>query len=745
MQRTLRQSRQSGNLNLSAKELTDVPEAVFFPNKHMDSDEKHWECRDLVKLDLSYNDLVAIPPAIEQLKALTWLKIKQNQIAEVPPQLGTLHALVYLDLSNNKLHGAPACLGQLVQLRELALSGNALTTLPDDMGRLSRLEVLALEHNHLARLPPSLGALKLLRRLTVQHNTLDDDGLPDSLFASLVHLDTLDLSHNTLSTVPPLDTLAHLKLLDLRHNRLVTFPSLPKAATASSVLDQVLLGHNRLTVLPADQLARVQTSLSVLDVRGNKIAHLPAQVASLSKLKSLDLTNNDLTDLPSGLGSLASLNHLLVDGNPLRAIRQAVLAGGCVALKKYLQTRQPPRPTTATSTSLAAASPSTTSPATTSSSTKSSTTPPTTNASAPPGIATARAFPDHILRDAISSGVLDMTNHRTLELSISLPCVRLGSALLHLNISQNGLDRLPHGLEALVSLQTLTAEDNRLTHLPLAVAHLPRLQALRLKRNRLSDATLAEIIAPDATIRCTLQAHCNYRELDVRHNALTAAPPALAAFQALDTLLLSFNKLTSLNGVDWAAMTKLTSCLVSDNQLESIGTIHLAPSLTSLNVENNNLRHIPLALGQSPNLRLVNVQGNPQRHIRYTIVQRGPQAVLQYLRDQHEQPTTTVTLHPSVPIIPLQSAAATPPPAFPPSSATAIISSGTKRPHGTTMPDTTARLAKKPTPSSSETLTELDAKIRAAEAQYERGGLSTAAEWALKKQLAQWRKQRHDR
>ncbi|RHY12772.1 hypothetical protein B5M09_008045 [Aphanomyces astaci] len=99
MQRTLRQSRQSGALNLSARDLKDIPKAVFFPNMHMESDEQHWECRDLVKLDLSYNDLVAVPADVEQLQALTWLKLKQNQLTDIPPQLASLTSLVYLDLS----------------------------------------------------------------------------------------------------------------------------------------------------------------------------------------------------------------------------------------------------------------------------------------------------------------------------------------------------------------------------------------------------------------------------------------------------------------------------------------------------------------------------------------------------------------------------------------------------------------------------------------------------------------------
>ncbi|ETV96612.1 hypothetical protein, variant 1 [Aphanomyces invadans] len=673
MQRTLRQSRQSGVLNLSARDLKDIPEAVFYPTKCMESDENLWECRDLVKLDLSYNDLVTVPQDVEHLQALTWLKLKQNQLTDVPPQLGSLTSLVNLDLSNNKLTQAPAFLGLLVQLRELSLSANGLRSLPDDFQHLGQLEILSIHENELTHLPRSIENLAKLRELSAHQNALVS--LPP--LSSLVLLETLNLSKNKLTEVPSLEPLSRLKSLDLRQNRLNIMPLLP----SPSVLAIVFLGHNRLHTL--DQLDKLAPALTVLDVRCNQLEVVPSTIASLVHLKSLDVSNNNLAELPNELGRLASLNHVLLDGNPLRSIRRSVIAGGCVALKNYLAARDSQSsqsPMEAATVSIDGA-----------------------------------GIPDYLLRDGCASGVLDLTNRRMLDISQVAMAPRLGATLVHLNVSQNGLKELPANLNNLHLLQSLTAEDNYLTHVPVDVAELTRLRSLRLQKNRLTDSAIRTIIESTAPIRYTLV------ELDLRHNNLTAVPPGLSAFQALDTLLLSFNKITTLDGVQWTNMTKLTTLLVSNNLLASLGSVHEAPSLTSFNVENNDLSHIPSALGRAPHLNLLNIQGNPQRQIRSTLVLRGPQAVVQFLRELETPPISTAASKRTVDNMDGLADVKSPPKkkSFQPVGATVV-------------PQTPARPVR---------LESLNQQIRAAEEELDGFGVSNARAAALKKELANLRAQ----
>ncbi|KAG9405577.1 hypothetical protein AC1031_003481 [Aphanomyces cochlioides] len=693
MQRTLRQSRHTGSLNLSARELKDVPDAVYFPRRHKEVDEKPSDWKDLVKLDLSYNDIVTLSPDIEQLKALTWLKLKQNQILDLPSQLGALRKLVFLDVSNNQLLRAPQCLSQLQELRELSLSGNSIKSLPDDIGLLVKLESLTVDQNQLCEIPASVGAMALLRTFTAQENSLE--ALPES-FQSLELLETIDVSKNKLSTMPSLEAMSRLKSVDLRHNQLTDLPPLP--STAPSTLEQVFAGHNRLSAIASDQIARVGASLTLLDLRFNQLELLPSSVSTLVRLKTLDVSNNNLIDLPSGLGSLESLNHLAVEGNPLRyavlptpvfistlgssrSIRQSVLAGGTAALKQYLLSKNPQEteesnPTEAKTTS------------------------------------SSETLPDHLVRDACASGVLDISNQRSLDFS-SWTIPRFNTTLVHLNVSKNGLTALPSGLGAFTSLQTLKAEDNHLTELPADLASLPRFQALRLQRNHLTNSGIASVINSAALVRLTLQ------ELDLRHNELTEVPQGLNSFASLDTLLLSNNKLSSLGShVEWRHMTKLTTVHLSHNQLESLGSIYLAPCLTALNAENNNLQEIPLEFGHCPHLCLLNIAGNPQRGIRYSFVQKGSRAVLQYLREQVTPPLAAV-----------------------------------KRPILGDHTDSNRSVRRKPAMETQEahelpptaesddaqlTLAQLNEKIKAAEVQLDGYSLSTAKQ-ALLKDLARWR------
>ncbi|KAF0736353.1 hypothetical protein Ae201684P_007226 [Aphanomyces euteiches] len=664
MQRTLRQSRHTGSLNLSARELKDVPDAVYFPRRHKEVDEKPSDWKDLVKLDLSYNDIVTLSPDIEQLKALTWLKLKQNQILDLPSQLGALRKLVFLDVSNNQLLRAPQCLSQLQELRELSLSGNSIKSLPDDIGLLVKLESLTVDQNQLCEIPASVGSLALLRTFTAQENSLE--ALPES-FQSLELLETIDVSKNKLSTMPSLEAMSRLKSVDLRHNQLTDLPSLP--STTPSTLAQVFAGHNRLSAIASDQIARVGASLTLLDLRFNQLELLPSSVSTLVRLKTLDVSNNNLIDLPSGVGSLESLNHLAVDGNPLQSIRQSVLAGGTAALKQYLISKNPqvtdePNPTEAKTSS------------------------------------SSDTLPDHLVRDACASGVLDISNRRSLDFS-SWTIPRFNTTLVHLNVSKNGLTALPSGLGAFTSLQTLKAEDNHLTELPADLASLPRLQALRLQRNHLTNSGIAS-------------------ELDLRHNELTEVPQGLDSFASLDTLLLSYNKLNSLgNHVEWRHMTKLTTVHLSHNQLESLGSIYLAPCLTALNAENNNLQEIPLEFGHSPHLCLLNIAGNPQRGIRYSFVQKGSRAVLQYLREQVSPPLAAVKR----PIL---------------GDHTDSNRSVRRKPAMETQ-----EAHEQPPPAESDdallTLAQLNEKIKAAEGQLDGYSLSTAKQALLKKDLARWR------
>lgn len=63
-----------------------------------------FKSKDLVILDLSYNQLKEIPPELDQMHGLQVLNLCHNQIESIPNQLFVnITELVMLDLSDNKL------------------------------------------------------------------------------------------------------------------------------------------------------------------------------------------------------------------------------------------------------------------------------------------------------------------------------------------------------------------------------------------------------------------------------------------------------------------------------------------------------------------------------------------------------------------------------------------------------------------------------------------------------------------
>ena len=65
----------------------------------------------------------------------------------------------------------------------------------------------------------------------------------------------------------------------------------------------------------------------------------------------------------------------------------------------------------------------------------------------------------------------------------------------------------------------------------------------------------------------------------------------------MESLQLSFNKLTNLESLDFKRLPLLTILDVSNNQITQLGNVHQARALQTLLLENNDLRHIPLELG----------------------------------------------------------------------------------------------------------------------------------------------------
>jgi Leucine-rich repeat (LRR) protein len=268
------------------------------------------ELRDVQTLDLSGNNLEALPPGFDELQDLRVLSLRGNRFAEVPPELARLERLDILDLSFNHLETLPGAISQLARLARLNLAGNRITELPPALARMTSLTWLDLAGNELAEIPPAVLELNALRILDLGQASYAGRG--DTLPSFTI---TAERTQGRTLRVAPRRQQVALKLKvtgfeltreerpQVRSNRLV---QLPAAIGQLRELLSLSLDHNLLTELPAE-IGRLR-NLQHLSVRGNLLASLPDEVARLRRLHGLVLDRNRLTGLPD----LRGMDQLLI-------------------------------------------------------------------------------------------------------------------------------------------------------------------------------------------------------------------------------------------------------------------------------------------------------------------------------------------------------------------------------------------------------------------------------------------------
>ncbi|KAL3313648.1 hypothetical protein Ciccas_007750 [Cichlidogyrus casuarinus] len=139
-----------------------------------------FECPNLQVVDVSRNQLKAVPAGLENATGLLVLNLSDNQITQIQADLFVnCHELMLLDLSGNEIAALPAQLRRCYALQKLYLSRNplrhaqlrslvalkqlevlhladterSLDNFPADLDRLERLVDLDLSMNQLAKIP----------------------------------------------------------------------------------------------------------------------------------------------------------------------------------------------------------------------------------------------------------------------------------------------------------------------------------------------------------------------------------------------------------------------------------------------------------------------------------------------------------------------------------------------------------------------------------------------------------------
>lgn len=224
---------------------------------------------------------------------------------------------------------------------------------------------------------------------------------------------------------------------------------------------------------------------------------------------------------------------------------------------------------------------------------------------------------------------------------------KLSSTLAKLDLSNNNLQVLPDSVTSLVNLTHLDIQSNQFTSLPDSIGRLVNLKVFNVSGNSLaalpdsieSCRSLEELMANfNQLIRLPEGLGfelLNLRKLCVHSNKLTHLPYSTSHMMSLRFLDVHTNRLgglpedlENLMNLEYLDLSSNFNYLVS--LPESIGGL---TSLIELNVSYNQITALPASIGRLEKLQFLNVEGNPLVVPPPQVVDRGLDAIKEYMAD----------------------------------------------------------------------------------------------------------------
>lgn len=136
--------------------LADSLEILDLSNNQLTALPKEFEQLTQLKIIFASNNLFeSLPEVLGQCENLEMVGFKSNQIKQVPEN-SLPPKLRWLILTDNCIEVLPDSLGERPRLQKLALAGNKLTHLPLTMAKLSNLELVRISANQLTECPTQL-------------------------------------------------------------------------------------------------------------------------------------------------------------------------------------------------------------------------------------------------------------------------------------------------------------------------------------------------------------------------------------------------------------------------------------------------------------------------------------------------------------------------------------------------------------------------------------------------------------
>lgn len=294
----------------------------------------------IIYLDLSRNQLHSLNSTgpddelqyLRDIEELNLSPLESSKTHQILPRL------LYLDLSYNQLKAVPAdFFSSLVALDTLNISNNCLDNFMVDTGSpLNTLKTLDLSFNNLQNLTFKGNMLSALETLYLQGNVLNtlDSGIFHLSSIINLHLQFNELSicgpeQNQTSGCVSLFCIPTLRYLYLAENKLTSLPAHAFHGSPLLILDLSLNPHMKIS---EQALSGLERFLTHLYLGGNQLEKLNISLSALRSLKVLDLPNNQLDGL--FLGRDSTIEVLNLQNNKFKILDASTV----FALEKTLKT-----------------------------------------------------------------------------------------------------------------------------------------------------------------------------------------------------------------------------------------------------------------------------------------------------------------------------------------------------------------------------------------------------------------------